>query len=72
MTNFTGDPEIERQFFITVTSWLGIRNMWFAKLYVAVGFAGLLAAALLIIAHIKYGKTLDQKCNHSMPIVFHG
>uniref|UniRef100_A0A914Z2H7 Cell cycle control protein n=1 Tax=Panagrolaimus superbus TaxID=310955 RepID=A0A914Z2H7_9BILA len=69
-THFCAESKIKKQVMITVTSWLGIRNLWFAKLYLVVGGIGLCLTAWLIFSHYKYGKTLDEKCNDSLPPLY--
>ncbi|KAE9556781.1 hypothetical protein FO519_000187 [Halicephalobus sp. NKZ332] len=64
--------DFSKEFMITVPSWLGMRNPIFAYLYIVVGSCSVLSGLILTYIHIKFGKTLEQKCSDSMPLVFHG
>lgn len=66
------NKDVYKEFVITVPSWLGMRNPVFAYLYIIVGSCSVFSGLILTYIHIKYGKTLEQKCSDSMPLVFHG
>lgn len=66
------DPKKSREFLITRISWLGIRNPWFANLYIIVGVVYIVVGFILLIIHKKFGKTLEQKCNANVPTTFYG